>query len=91
MLDHLGFGMHRQHFLVQGICWVFCGADEDTGKTMVDTCDLTGSQICFHGMIGRYQRNTSLLSDRKIKSDCHLTSGKKPSFDVFNFFSDLFI
>ena len=68
MLDHPGFGKHCQHFLVQGICWVFCGADEDTGKTMVDTCDLTGSQICFHGMIGRYQRNTSLLSSRKIKS-----------------------
>ena len=55
---------------------MFCGADEDTGKTMIDTCDLTGSQICFHGMIGRYQRNTSLLSSRKIKSDCHLASGK---------------
>ena len=69
---------------------MFCGADEDTGKTMVDTCDLTGSQICFHGMIGRYQRNKSLLSSRKIKSDCHLRRVRNPSL-MSNFCFGLFI
>lgn len=39
---HQDSGMHCQLFLVQERFLVFCSADEDTGKTSVDTYNLTG-------------------------------------------------
>ena len=59
--DRQGSGMHCRRFSVQGSCLVFCGADEDTGKSRTDTCNLTASLIYFRGMADRCHKNTHLI------------------------------
>ena len=58
--DHQGSDTHCRRCLVQGSCLVFCGADEDAGKSRTGTCDLTASLIYFRGITDRFHRNTHL-------------------------------
>ena len=47
---------------------MFCGADEDTGKTKADTCNPTVFRTHFRGTTDRRHRNKILLNQKEIVS-----------------------